>query len=270
MIVALHNKNKKKSHAWLWIILILLVVAVLILLYAPKLFPEGNGFLNLRSADDFTIIDGRVYYPGAETGIDVSEHQGEIDWQSVKEDGISFAIIRMGYRGSTKGGLNVDARFYENLNGAQAVGLDTGVYFYSQANCVEEAVEEAEYVLSAVHGYTLSCPVFFDWEEGTPRSERLSDVSYSDVAEYARVFCETVRQAGYEAGVYFNQEYGYKMNVLTLRDYSLWLAEFDDSMRFYFDTQYWQYTYQGTVDGIATAVDLDLRYRTEEANEKNH
>lgn len=270
------RRKKKKSVLGIviWLILLILILGVVLLLFLSEL--SKNGVLpgaanvlqmpprNERRQSDFSEADGRICYPGALTGIDVSEHQQQIDWTAVKNDGIDFAIIRMGFRGSSEGGLFVDECFYDNLNGAKAAGLGVGAYFYSQANSVEEAEEEAEYVLAALSGYTLDHPVFYDWEEGTPRSARLEGVTMLDVTEFANAFCKRIEEAGYEAGVYFNQRYGYSMKLYDLKDYAYWLAEFDDAMSFGFDVDYWQYTYQGVVDGISTTVDLDLYYPTEE------
>lgn len=276
------GRRKKKTYTGLviWLILcIILLGVVLVLLFSEFSKPGvilGNteplqtAPRNLRDRAEFAEVDGRMTYPGAVSGIDVSEHQQEIDWTAVKNDGIDFAIIRMGFRGSSKGGLFVDERFYENLNGAQDAGIEVGVYFYSQANSVDEAVEEAEYVLAALSGYTLQHPVFYDWEEGTPRSERLQGVTMSDVTDFSAAFCSRIEEAGFRSGVYFNQKYGYSMKLFDLQNYAFWLAEFNDAMTFGFDASYWQYTYQGTVDGISTAVDLDLYYPPEEPNEENH
>lgn len=277
--MAQQKKKKVNIGLTIWLILFLLLLAVIVLLLLGKVFGLrmfGSGGvisavpINDRQREDFSVQDGRVSYPGARMGIDVSEHQQQIDWEAVRDDGIEFAIIRMGYRGSTYGTLCVDSRFYENLKGAQAAGIDVGVYFYSQANTDAQAVEEAEYVLAAVSGYTLQCPIFFDWEEGTPRAERLSGVTMKDVADFSNAFCNRIEEAGYSAGVYFNQKYGYGMKLLGLQKHSFWLAEFSDYMSFGFDVQYWQYTYEGEVDGISTKVDLDLCYVGDTENEKNH
>ncbi len=262
------TRKKKKKHVgfWIWLILFILLLGVIVGLFLEKVLhvEVGNIIhlapLNTLDSSQFSKNDGRVSYPGAVTGIDVSEHQKEIDWQAVKDDGIQFAIIRIGYRGSTVGGLFTDARFLENLSGAHAAGLEVGVYFYSQANCEAEAVEEARYVLNLLDGKKLECPIFYDWEEGTPRSERLNGVTMTDVSSFAAAFCKTIEAGGYDAGVYFNQKYGYGMKLYELQDYVFWLAEFDDTVSFRFATKYWQYTYQGTVDGIKTDVDLDLRF----------
>lgn len=264
--MATRRKKKKRFGFILWLILFILLLAVLAGLFLEKVLhvEVGNIIhlapLNRLDRSAFVSSDGRVTYPDAASGIDVSEHQQDIDWQAVKNDGISFAIIRVGYRGSSEGGLYIDERFRNNLEGAHAAGLEVGVYFYSQANSENEAIEEARYVLNILDGVKLECPVFYDWEEGTPRSARLDGVTLSDVSDFAAAFCETIETGGYDAGVYFNQKYGYGMKLYELQSYDFWLAEFDSTMSFRFETQYWQYTYQGTVAGIKTDVDLDLRF----------
>lgn len=271
--MARKKKKKMRFGVKLWLILFLLLLLMLVVImilgitgkHIPvisDIFPTAPR--NMRDRSDYSAVDGRIVYPGAIAGIDVSEHQGQIDWNAVKNDGVEFAIVRLGFRGSSEGGLFMDECFADNIRGAQDAGLDVGVYFYSQANSAEEAKAEAEYVLTALNGYTLQCPVFFDWEEGTPRSERLNGVTIADVCEFSKAFCQTVEAGGFDAGIYFNQKYGYGMRLAELQDYTFWLAEFDDAMKFGFDVQYWQYTYEGTVDGISTSVDLDLRYTTEE------
>lgn len=272
-IMARKKKKKMRTGLKVWLVLfavlLLMLLAIMILGITGKHIPVISDVFptaprNTHNREDFSETDGRVFYPGASTGIDVSEHQQQIDWDAVKADGIEFAIIRLGFRGSSEGGLFMDERFAENISGAQAAGLDVGVYFYSQASSAAEAEAEAKYVLTALNGYTLQCPVFFDWEEGTPRSERLNGVSISDVCDFSKVFCRTVEAGGFKAGVYFNQKYGYGMRLYELQDYAFWLAEFNDAMTFGFDAQYWQYTYEGSVDGISTNVDLDLRFSTED------
>ena len=95
-------------------------------------------------------------------------HQGDIDWQAVRGAGVEFAILRVGYRGMTEGGLNVDATFQQNYQGAVDAGLQVGVYFFSQAVSQEEAREEADFVLQTLNGRELAYPVVFDWETPSP------------------------------------------------------------------------------------------------------
>lgn len=222
--------------------------------------PEPTARKNEYDSEAF-YYDGEFlrYADDCLVGIDVSVHQGLIDWQAVAESGVEFAIIRAGYRGSTVGDLYEDEQFQYNLENAKAAGLQVGVYFFSQALTVEEAVEEAEYVCKLLEGEILDLPIYFDWEFIGGRVENVYDV---DLTACALAFCEKVEKLGYSAGVYFNQEFGYRyFDLAQLQDYHLWLAEYNEtpSFRYHFDCL--QYSASGTVPGIETAVDLDLLFQ---------
>ena len=224
--------------------------------------------LNPYERDAFTLDEkGRVTYERdgkrARTGVDVSAYQQEIDWAAVAEDGIDFAILRLGYRGYTEGGLFMDQTFARNLQGAAAAGLDVGVYFFSQAITPEEARQEADYVLSAVEGHELACPVAFDWEPISAGNDARTDGLDNDtLTRCAAAFCERVRDAGLQPAVYFNQSLGYlRYDLRELTEYNLWLAEYDTKPDFYYHFDLWQYTHTGQVAGIEGNVDLDLDLR---------
>jgi len=194
-------------------------------------------------------------------GIDVSAYQPDIDWTEVKASGIEFAMIRVGYRGYGSGKLDLDDCFLKHMQGALDAGLDVGVYFFSQALTPEEAVEEAEYVLTWIEGYDITCPVVFDWEE-VDAPARTDDMNMVMLTSCAEAFCKTVEEAGYEAAVYFNQAYGYQQfNLVSLREYQFWLAEYADVPTFAYDFQMWQYTNEGTVPGINGPVDLNIYFK---------
>ena len=222
---------------------------------------------NSRATERFTLDEkGRPSYPGAVLGVDVSEHQEEIDWERVRADGVSFAILRIGFRGNTVGGLNVDESFATNYVNARNAGLSVGVYFFSQAISEAEAKEEAAYVLRLLDGIPLDLPVFFDWEEAV--DGRTAGKASSDVGAWSLVFCKAIDAGGYDAGVYFNQQYGYSiMHLENLTDYAFWIAEYQDNQSFAFQADYWQFTGQGHVDGIDMVVDMNLMYASEEENE---
>jgi len=218
--------------------------------YAPDGFDERNGFKIYSS-------DGMIGVPG----IDVSAYQPDIDWTEVKASGIEFAMIRVGYRGYGSGKLDLDDCFLKHMQGALDAGLDVGVYFFSQALTPEEAVEEAEYVLTWIEGYDITCPVVFDWEE-VDAPARTDDMNMVMLTSCAEAFCKTVEEAGYEAAVYFNQAYGYQQfNLVSLREYQFWLAEYADVPTFAYDFQMWQYTNEGTVPGINGPVDLNIYFK---------
>lgn len=216
---------------------------------------------NTRDPGDFRMEDGFLRYPGAEAGIDVSTHQGMIDWEQVRDAGVTFAIIRAGYRGSTKGQLYEDELFRDNLNGAKEAGLKVGVYFFSQATTVEEATEEAAFVLELLDGEPLELPVYYDWEQIAGES-RITDPGSLPLTECSEAFCEAVRLQGYTPGVYFNQDYGYAyLDFTRLQKYEMWLAEYGDNPTFRYRYDCLQYTDAGRLPGIETAVDMDLIFR---------
>ena len=217
--------------------------------YDPTGFYEEGGFKRYKSDDTLASV-----------GVDVSSHHQEIDWELVAANGVEFAMIRVGYRGYTEGEIQPDDYFVQNIEGARAAGLDVGVYFFSQALDEQEAIDEANYVLEQIKDYPLSYPVIFDWEdiEADARTDGMDSVQ---LTKNAIAFCDTIKQAGYRAGVYFNQRFGYEeFDLESLQDYVFWLAEYNDTPSFSFHFQIWQYCNDGRVDGIQTDVDLNLAF----------
>ena len=253
-----------KGEAALKKLALVLLAAVLLLLFAAcegEKTPAETAIpipADTADHDAFVLDDGVITYPGALQGIDVSEHQGEIDWQKVAADGIDFAILRVGYRGTGREGkLMPDPRFEENYAGATEAGLSVGVYFYSQAISVSEAEEEAAFVLGLLRGRSLQLPVFFDWEES---SGRTSGSSKSAVSGYALAFSDLVKEEGYETGTYFYASLGFRLDLGRLLEGSFWLSQ-PDELAFPYAVQFWQYSFEGRVDGIDTVVDRDLMYQ---------
>jgi len=222
--------------------------------------------LNPYDPEGFSVDErGRARYEKngkrARGGIDVSTHQKEIDWQAVAADGVEFAMLRLGHRGYSEGGLFLDQTFERNLRGALDAGLDVGVYFFSQAVTPEEAEEEADYVLEALGGQELAFPVAFDWESIAGDEARTDGLDGEMMTRCAAAFCKRVEDAGYRAAVYFNQTQGYlRYDLRDLTDYDLWLAEYDPAPSFYYHFDLWQYSHTGRVDGIEGDVDLDLAF----------
>ncbi|MDR0889746.1 MAG: glycoside hydrolase family 25 protein [Oscillospiraceae bacterium] len=216
--------------------------------------------VNTYEMDAFYQDDGFLRYDAAEhmVGIDVSAHQEEIDWQAVSAAGVEFAIIRAGFRGYAEGSLNEDDYFRANMEGARAAGLKIGVYFFSQARNVQEAREEAEFVCELLADYAPDLPIFFDWEL-VEDSARITSEEGIPLTQCAIEFCETVKAAGYDAGVYFNQSYGYMyFDLEPLQPYTLWLAQYNPKPNFYYNFDLVQYSDAGSVDGIPGKVDLNL------------
>lgn len=212
------------------------------------------------------VIDGNVYTFGADgalnqtaRGVDVSKFQGSIDWNAVAADGISFAIIRCGYRGYGSGALVEDAAFRANIQGAINAGLQVGVYFYSQAITEAEAVEEASMVLSLCGGYNLPYGVYYDTEQVGTDVGRADSISAAQRTACAVAFCETIRSAGYTAGVYSYASWFYNaLNFANISKYRIWVAQYRDVLDFGYSYNLWQYTSTGKVSGIGKPVDINL------------
>lgn len=191
-------------------------------------------------------------------GIDVSKWNGTIDWNQVKASGVSYVIIRCGYRGSSQGALIEDPKYKANIEGATKAGLKVGVYFFSQAIDEVEAVQEASMVLSLVKGYKLSYPIFLDVEASGGRADNISKETRTAVC---KAFCQTIQNSGYTAGVYANKTWlTSKIDTSQLGSYKIWLAQYAAQPTYTGRYEMWQYKDSGSVPGISGHVDLNLSY----------
>ncbi len=193
-------------------------------------------------------------------GIDVSKWNGEIDWEIVKAEGVDFAIIRCGYRGSSSGWLIEDPYFYQNLTGAKKAGIKVGLYFFTQATNLVEAVEEASMVVSLLGDTEIDYPVFIDTEGagGNGRADNLDPATRTAVVN---AFCQTIQNAGLDAGVYSGRNWYYNNLVVDEMDApNIWLAEYRQTPLYEGRYDMWQYTSSGSVAGIEGRVDLNISY----------
>ena len=193
-------------------------------------------------------------------GIDVSYVQGDIDWQAVKAAGVDFAIIRCGGRGyGDTGILYSDEKFRQNAQGAIDAGIEIGVYFYSQAITVEEAKEEAEYTLELIKDFDIKYPVAFDWEHYEFDDARTDNIDRTTLTNIARKYCDLIKKSGYISVIYANRSLlYYEYDLAKLADIELWLASYENIPDFYYDFGMWQYSMEGTLNGIEGAVDLNI------------
>ncbi len=234
---------------------------------------DNNGNeIPVYSDVDLTALDpglfyidenGRVRYsdPAVKiySGIDISVFQGDVDWNAVKNDGIDFVILRVGFRGYTKGGLNEDANFRKNCENALQAGLNVGVYFFSQAITADEAEEEADYVLSLIKDFDIQYPVAYDWETIDYDNARTDGLDNETITQCAVRFCDKISAAGYTPVIYFNRSLGYfNYDLSMIKDYHFWLAEYKGAPSFIYDYKLWQYSKDGTVNGIDGSVDLNI------------
>lgn len=195
-------------------------------------------------------------------GIDVSKYQGDIDWNAVREEGIEYAFIRLGLRGYESGKIVLDDFYDANMKGANEAGVRAGVYFFTQAVTVEEAQEEAAFVIEHLAGYDVSCPVVFDVERISGGKGRADQITKEERTAITIAFCEAVRAAGYTPMIYGNVVcFTQLLDMPQLNAYEKWYAFYDDYMYMPYEVTCWQYTEKGRVDGIPNNVDLNISFK---------
>lgn len=261
-----------------WITLCTLIISILIIVLslgpvqAERYYGEpgtvaetGDIDISNHLKEESWIRDGSFIYYEEEgftshIGVDVSKWNGEIDWMALREQGIEFAIIRVGFRGYETGEIVPDERFFEYMDGASAAGMEIGVYFYSQAIDEDEAVEEAQFVIDQIAGYEISLPVYFDTEEvgqGEARTEPIATGLYTLNAE---AFCKTIESYGYRAGVYASNGWIRRnLELAWLTDYEIWYAQYNDTPGREYGFDMWQYTEHGDLYGCETYLDMNVR-----------
>ncbi len=279
------NMGKKSGPLKSLIIIVSVLIGVIILLIVGFVFllsgrertmPDPGPFTVPGINVTFTKLDTTKFYKDkafikysegdrvSKTGVDVSYAQKEINWPKVKAAGVDYAMVRAGFRGYESGKLNIDEYFQKNMTGAQNAGLETGVYFFSQATTSAEAEEEAHFVLDLIKDYSITCPVAYDWEPVTHDDARTDDLAGEELCECALTFCRTIEENGYKPIIYASlnllrdQFDKYDMEVIS--EYPLWLAEYKDYPEFPYKFVMWQYTDEGRVDGINYDTDLNLYY----------
>lgn len=223
---------------------------------------------NSFQQDDFSLTDdGRLQYTGSgavtlQSGINVSEASGDIDWKLVSEDDVSFAMICAGGRKSDDSGKSEvfeDQNLEDNINGASEAGLHVGVYYILDLTNKDEVQEEAEGLVSCLNAYEnkISYPVAL-WVNAPSEEDRQAHQSKADWTDYVISFCDVLEEAGYEPMIYGNlASFVMMLNIEDLEHYDKWIANTGASLYFPYRFSMWQYSSAGTVHGISTAVGLD-------------
>lgn len=191
-------------------------------------------------------------------GIDLSVHNGKVDFQKVKAAGIKFVMLRLGYGAIGKNPCKMDANFETYLNDARKVGLDVGCYFYSYALSPMQTQAEANWVVKALSKYkgVFTYPVCFDLEDSTQE-----DLGKETLSLMVNLFCSTLEKAGYYTALYSNLAWlNYRLNPTTIKHYDVWLAQWASKPRYKSSFGLWQYSNVGKVNGITTDVDLNYAY----------
>ena len=193
-------------------------------------------------------------------GVDVSEYQGDIDWERLKEAGVEFAILRLGYRGYGQAGrIVLDEKFEENYTGATENGIEVGVYFFSQAINIDEVREEADIVLERLGGKQITYPVAFDLERIKHDDARTDNLTNEEISNMALEFCKIIESNGYTPCVYGNSKtFTTKMALEQFNSYNKWYADYLEKPLYPYEFSIWQYTEKGRIDGIEGNTDLNI------------
>ena len=215
---------------------------------------KGNS--SNKEVTEFSEIIKNYKTDNTEIGIDVSKWQGDIDFKKLKDAGVEFVIIRVGSSTGINGENFVDSKFIQNIENANSVGIPVGVYFYSYANSMERAINDAKWIIDVIKDYKVDLPIAFDWENWG--SFNKYELSFFGLTNVAKKFMDTVKDAGYEAMLYSSKTY--LENIWMSVDYPVWLAHYTKNTNYTGDYSYWQMCSNGRVDGIDGDVDIDIRY----------
>lgn len=245
-----------------------ITLALLMLLSSTALLLSGcSEYVSPYNFDNLKNEQGRFsYYEDgnlvSQTAVDVSDLQGKIDWERVSEDGIDFAMIRLGRRGYTEGNIYLDDYYYENVSGVQSEGMPFGVYFFSQAITEDEAIEEADFVIKHLSGSGISYPVVFDHEPVESADGRANNLSKNELTRITKAFCQKIEDAGYTPMIYGNAFDMERLNLNDLKGIDVWYAEYESSQPTgQFDFAMWQYSSTANVSGINTQADLSILFK---------
>ena len=189
-------------------------------------------------------------------GIDVSNHQGDIDWETVKNSGVEFVFIRIGFGHNREAKIMEDEKFRQNLEGARNAGLKVGLYFYSYATEIWEAEEQANWIVKTLNGEKIDLPIVFDYE--TWKSFPTYNINIVDLNKVAKKFLDILHDNGYE-GMNYSSKY-YLNTIWNLSEYPTWLAHYVSKTNYDKDFKVWQFSNTGEVPGINGFVDLDVLY----------
>jgi len=224
---------------------------------------------NSYDPDNYTIEDGFVAYYNSDgkkishVGVDLSYHNGKVDWNALAASPVEFVMLRCGYRGTTEGGLIEDENFRSYAQEANERGIDMDVYFFSQAINETEAVAEAEYVLKLIEDYDISYPVAFDTEyvDGEENRFNQADLSREELTNITLAFLRRIEEAGYYPMVYASENWlRRRLDVAALADYDLWAPQYNEENDFMYDFTIWQYTESGSVPGVEGVCDINISF----------
>lgn len=223
--------------------------------YKPK--TTNNNITGSRTVTYFSDVIKNYKNDNTEIGIDISEWQGDVDFEKLKNAGVEFVILRVGSTKGIKGDYFVDGKFKQNIERANEVGMPVGIYFYSYATSKEKAIEDANWILEQIKDYKVDLPIAFDWENWSFYND--FNLSFFGLTDMANSFLDVFKEAGYEGILYSSKNYLEQIWLKT--EYPIWLAHYTYKTSYSGDYSYWQMCNDGRVDGIYGDVDINIRYK---------
>ena len=220
----------------------------------PKSSTTSSGSASTKTL--FSEVVDAHKSENTEIGIDISKWQGDVDFNALKDAGVEFVIIRVGTSSGINGENLVDSKFVQNIKGANAAGIPVGVYFYSYANSIDRARNDALWVLEQIKDYEVDLPIAFDWENWSFYNE--FNLSFFGLYSMAGSFIETVRDNGYEGMLYSSKNY--LEDIWFKGDYPVWLAHYTTKTNYEGEYDFWQLCNNGRVAGINGDVDINVRF----------
>lgn len=221
--------------------------------YEPKKSSSSSSKVNYTMFND---VKEKYKQENTKIGIDVSLWQGDIDFEKLKDSGVEFVFIRVGYMKGTKGERVLDSKFKQNIEQANKYDIPVGIYYYSYASNKKEAKEDAKWVLKQIKNYDVSLPIAFDWEDFSDYNSY--NLSFYNLTSMADEFIKEVNKKGYKGLLYGSKNYLEK--IWLSNNHDTWLAHYADQTDYKGKYSYWQMTDKGKVDGIDGPVDIDIFY----------
>ncbi len=217
---------------------------------------QGTSTTTPKTYTYFTDVVEAQKKENTKIGLDVSFWQGDIDFETLKNAGVEFIIIRIGSSNGINGDYFVDSKFHDNIEKANEYNIDVGLYYYSYANSIEKAREDALWVIEQIKGYDINLPIAFDWENWD--SFNNYHISFWELTTMATTFINTLEEYGYKGMLYSSKNY---LERLWLpNNLETWLAHYTNKTNYEGNYAYWQLCNNGKIDGINGDVDIDIMY----------
>lgn len=206
----------------------------------------------------------KYYVDGTKTsyfGVDISKTQGYVDYNKLVKAGVDFVMLRVGARGYSTGQLVIDEYYIDNIKGATDTSLHVGLYFSSQAKTKEEAVEEANMVITQIGEYDIDYPIVFEMETIVNDNSRTSALTKEERTDIAIAFLDTIKAAGYIPMIHGDKEWLLtKVDLTKLTSYDIWLSQEGDLPDYPYQFSMWQYNKSGSIDGVSGNVSFNISF----------